>query len=172
MLGICSKERETGGVMKKHFATLFCALLPVLAFAQTDQTGATQRPDIDELLTVMRIQKLSEAALNQTRAMMAKIFERAGTSADAEDKAFAFILGEMSWDKMKGEYAKIYAEVLSPEEVKGLIDFYKSPTGQTFLDKQPLLMQKSMAMSQQKMIELMPRLQEMIKKEMPSPVPH
>jgi len=163
MLGICSKERETGGVMKKHFATLFCALLPVLAFAQTDQTGATQRPDIDELLTVMRIQKLSEAALNQTRAMMAKIFERAGTSADAEDKAFAFILGE---------YAKIYAEVLSPEEVKGLIDFYKSPTGQTFLDKQPLLMQKSMAMSQQKMIELMPRLQEMMRKQMPSPASH
>jgi len=160
--------------MKKLFATLFCAVLPLLAFAQTDQTGNTQRPDIDELLTVMRIQKLSEGAMTQMRTMMAKISEKTGSSPeDAEkaralqDKMIAIIQDEMGWDKMKAEYAKIYAEVFSPDEVKGLLSFYKSPTGQAFLDKQPLLMQKTMAMSQQRAIDLMPKLQEMMKKELP-----
>jgi uncharacterized protein len=55
--------------------------------------------------------------------------------------------------------------VFTLEEVRGLIAFYKTPAGQGFLDKQPLLMQKTMAMAQRRMMDLTPKIQEMIKQE-------
>ena len=54
---------------------------------------------------------------------------------------------------------------LLQKKSKGLIAFYKTPAGQAFLDKQPLLMQKTMEMTQKRMMEMTPKVQEMIKQE-------
>ncbi len=130
------------------------------------------RPDIDELLTLTRVQQMSESAIEQMKNMMAGVAKQTNISPDAvekskdmQDKMFALIESEMSWDKMRAEYAKVYAEVFTPEEVKGLIAFYKSPSGQAFLDKQPILMQKTMEMAQKRMMDLTPKIQGMIKQE-------
>jgi hypothetical protein len=130
------------------------------------------RPDIDELLTITRVQKMSENAIEQMKNMMAGVAKQTNVSPEAtekgkamQDKMFALIESEMSWDKMRAEYAKVYAEVFTPEEVKGLIAFYKSPSGQAFLDKQPILMQKTMEMAQKRMMDLTPKIEEMIKQE-------
>jgi hypothetical protein len=155
--------------MKKYFvAALLLFSFGLLISAQ--EKGA--RPDIDELLTLTRVQKMSENAIGQMKNMMAGVAKQTNVSPDAGEKAkamqekmFALIESEMSWDKMKAEYAKVYAEVFTPEEVKGLIAFYKTPAGQAFLDKQPLLMQKTMAMAQNKMMEMTPKIQEVIKQE-------
>ena len=44
---------------------------------------------------------------------------------------------EMSWEKIKPSYTKIYTNNFTQEEVNGLIAFYKSPTGRAFLAKMP-----------------------------------
>jgi hypothetical protein len=54
----------------------------------------------------------------------------------------------MSWEKMKPMYVQLYRDTFEQEEVDGLIAFYKSPAGQAYVTKMPLLMSKSMAISQ------------------------
>lgn len=159
--------------MKKYFvAALLVFSFGLLIFA--DEKVA--RPDIDELLTLMRTQKMSEDAIGQMKNMMAGAMKQTNVSPDVaektkaiQDKVFALIESDMSWDKMKGDYAKVYAEVFTPDGVKGIIAFYKSPAGQAFLDKQPLLMQKTMAMAQKRMMDVMPKIQEISKQESQAP---
>lgn len=157
--------------MKNYIlAVLLVLLFPLLIFSE----DKIARPDIDELLSLVRAEKMSESAIEQMKSMMAAVAKQTNAPPDAaeksqaiHDKMFALIESEMGWNKMKMEYAKVYAEVFSPEEVKGLIAFYKTPAGQAFLDKQPLLMQKTMTMAQTRMMQVMPKIQEMIKQENP-----
>jgi uncharacterized protein len=155
--------------MKKCLVVVLLLFSFALLISAEDKSA---RPDIDELLTLTRVQKMSESAIEQMKNMMAGVAKQTNVSPGAserakaaQDKMFALIEGEMSWDKMKAEYARVYAEVFTPEEVKGLIAFYKSPTGQALLDKQPILMQKTMEMAQKRMVDLTPKIQEMIKQE-------
>ncbi len=64
---------------------------------------------------------------------------------------------------MKPEYVRLYDEVYSDEELNGILAFYKSPAGQAFLNKMPLLMTKSMEIAQRRMAAVMPELQRITK---------
>lgn len=158
--------------MKKYCITLLLAISPLFSFADT----AAIRPDVDELLTVMRVEKTMQSAMEQVRkvlpqmtasiAAQAKISpESAQKSAELQDKIFKLVQDEMSWEKRKADFAQIYSESLTPQEVQGIIAFYKSPAGQAFLDKQPIIMQKTMAMQQKMMMDMMPKMQALIKSE-------
>jgi uncharacterized protein len=58
----------------------------------------------------------------------------------------------------------MYADVFTEDELRQVVAFYKSPGGQAFLDKTPQLMQRSIAMMQGLMADIMPHLQEMTSK--------
>lgn len=157
--------------MKKLLPLLFL-LLPLAAFA--DDTTPADRPDVQELLTVARMQQTSDSMMDRIKPMMDQAIQRATASmgangaallTDMEDKMSDLVKSEMGWDKMKDEYAKVFAAVYTPDDTKKLIEFYKSPTGQMFLDRQPLLLQKTMEMSQARMMEMMPKIQAMIQGE-------
>ncbi len=64
----------------------------------------------------------------------------------------------MDWDKLKPEYAQLYMETFTQEEVDGLLAFYRSPAGRAMIEKMPLLMNKSLQLSQARMQKLMPRI--------------
>lgn len=149
--------------------------LPAL-ISRAQEAAPTARPDIDELLTVSRVQKMYDDMFGRMKTMMGASAKQFSPSAEAsanikaiQDKTFDLVESEMSWDKVKGEYTRIYAEVYTPEEVRGLIAFYKTPTGQAFLDKQPILMQKTMEMTQKMMADIGPKLQAMILQNGPKP---
>jgi len=163
--------------MKKYFVTLLLALSSPL-FALADD--AVARPDVEELLTVMRIEKLLQGTMEQMKKTMPQMTanmlgKMPDLSADAAEKAkasqeriFSLVQEEMSWQKVKGDFVQIYAEALTPEEVKGITAFYKSPAGQAFLDKQPVIMQKTMLRQQKMMMGIMPKIQELLKEEIKS----
>jgi len=156
-------------------ATLF---LPLTAFAQEASQTPAVRPDIEELFTAMRLEATTNESLKAVEEMITGNFQQqfaaqAGTSPEAQakqtaiqKKIFALITSEINWAQLKAPMAKIYAETLTPEETKGIIEFFKSPAGQTFLDKQPILMRKAMEVTQTKMMEVMPKLQTLIQQEM------
>lgn len=51
-------------------------------------------------------------------------------------------------------------------EIDGLIAFYASPAGQAFINKMPVVLQKSMAISQSLMQSLMPKMSAAMKEAM------
>jgi len=82
------------------------------------------------------------------------------------NKVVAQVEERMSWDKLKPEYMKVYADVFSEEEITGIVAFYKTPIGHAMLDKMPLLMSKSMEISQRRMAGLMPEIQRQMQEVM------
>jgi len=160
----------------KTLLALFLAVCasPLLALAQ--QATAPARPDIEELLSVMRVEKTMQAAMAQVKRlvpqMTANIAAQSKLPADAaakttamQEKLFALVEQEMSWQNIKPEIAQIYGESLTPEEVKGITAFYKSPAGQAFLDKQPVIVGKTIAWKQRMMGGLMPKIQALVQSE-------
>lgn len=61
----------------------------------------------------------------------------------------------MDWDKLVSMFIGIYQESLSQEEIDGLIQFYRSPVGQTYLTKMPQIMLKT---NQQIQVTLLPMM--------------
>ena len=51
-------------------------------------------------------------------------------------------------DELADEIAAIYARNFTPDEIRDLVVFYRSPTGQKFIDKMPMVAKESLEMGQ------------------------
>ncbi len=76
-----------------------------------------------------------------------------------KSKMVALLKQEYTWDKIEPTITKIYSESFTEEEVKGMIDFYQTPSGQAVIKKMPIVMQKSMVGMQSQMNVLLPKMQ-------------
>jgi hypothetical protein len=155
--------------MKKLLlALLACASVLVSASAQTP--SATPSDDsLRELLQLSGSEKLVSDMQQQMKGMFANSMKQAcasqGTSpeqmamiAKMQEKMSDLLAEEMSWSKMETVYLQVYKESFTQDEINQLIAFYKSPTGQMFVQKMPTVMQKSMLAMQQQMGPLMEKI--------------
>lgn len=65
---------------------------------------------------------------------------------------------EYSWEKIKPSYMKIYTETFSQDEIYGLIDFFSSPVGKSYLKKMPEADMKLMAPFAEMMQDYYPKM--------------
>lgn len=78
---------------------------------------------------------------------------------DALPDQFIAIMREgMSWDRMKPLWIQIHQETFDQDEVDGLNAFYASRAGKAYLKKTPLLLQKTINLTQTLMQALMPKM--------------
>jgi hypothetical protein len=137
-----------------------------LAFAEAP-TDAT----IEELMTITKAEKMVTDMQDQVKAMMDQgmaNMTKDQKPTEAEQKALdtmvtkmtAAVKEEVSWDKLKPVSIKLYKETFSEEELKGIVDFYKTPAGEALVNKMPTLMQKTMEATQGMMGGLQPKLQQ------------
>ena len=106
---------------------------------------------------VMQIKKVQEQQLSQMQLTEPQQKE----ATEFIDKSTNFMLAEMDWEKMKGDYISIYADAFTEQDLTALIEFYKSPVGKKFIEQQPVLVQKSMEVGQKKMLKIIPEIQKM-----------
>jgi len=79
--------------------------------------------------------------------------------ASLQGTVMGIITKDMGWDKLKEDFIGMYAAVFTKEELEGITAFYKTPVGNSFIRKQPELMQKSMELSQKQMAMILPKIQ-------------
>ncbi|OQX26511.1 MAG: hypothetical protein BWK80_10065 [Desulfobacteraceae bacterium IS3] len=122
----------------------------------------------EKLLSVMNLKEMTAQILSQIKDMqMAQIMNTVSSEKDRADskvfqgKMMDFLTKELSWENLKGDYVNLYAEVFTEEELKGLTDFHSSPIGQKYLKKTPELMRRSMQISQERMMKILPEIQKM-----------
>ena len=155
--------------MKKFLSVvLFVIEICVMPLWASDET---RRATAEELLNVMEVRQSVEQSFALIKQMLPGQVEKMTTatgetniSSSLSSKTVEMMdvmFSEMSWDKMKEQYIDLYAQTFTEDEMKGIIAFYKSPAGQSFIKKQPELMKKSMEMSQKMMSKLVPKIQEM-----------
>lgn len=55
----------------------------------------------------------------------------------------------------------IYLNNFTEEEIQDLLSFYRSNTGRSLIKKTPMVMGESVKLSQEMMVEMMPKIQEL-----------
>ena len=141
--------------------------LPGVAMA-ADQD---KRALIEEIMVLTRSDAMSGQARQQVSALIQKTLQsmdvpdglRPATDQMAQDLV-SYFNEKLQWEKLKPRIADIYMDVFTEDELRQLVDFYRSPVGQTFLAKAPQISQRRAALLQDLMADLPARLDEMAAK--------
>ena len=132
--------------------------------------SAPPSPDsIEALLAATRAEKLVDTMLANVdqvmRQSMAAGVQGQQFSAEqqrvidgARAKFVQVLREELTWDKLRPLYVQIYQETFTQEEIDGLIAFYNSPAGVAFVEKMPVVMQKSMSITQSRLGPMMEKM--------------
>ncbi len=156
--------------MKSRRLISMLLLLVIISFSGAAQKTADYN-SVEELLLLMRIDETLTRTFAQMRPTFLQQFQQlAGDELTTEqaqitekylEKLFDLMEEEISWEKLKDDYIRIYSAVYTEEEIQELIEFYRSPVGQKTVEQMPVLMEQSMAISQKYLLNLMPRIQEL-----------
>jgi len=136
----------------------------------------------------MQLRKFLEGMPQQLDAYFTSLLQKSldGQSLTAEQqqsvdrmlvKLHDMMKDYLNWDSMETMYQDIYGKTFTQSEVDGMISFYSSPAGHAVVVKLPLVMQNTLAATQQRMQALLPKIQQMAKdtaaqiKASPAPAP-
>jgi uncharacterized protein len=82
--------------------------------------------------------------------------------ADFQKRVMDVVNNKLGWKALEPDFINLYASTYTEEELDGILAFYKSPVGQKMLEKTPELMTKSTQITQEKMREVQPELNQMV----------
>lgn len=127
------------------------------------------RESVDRLLVAAKLQStLSSMPANLDKSIRGAVNQALhGQPLTADDekalaalkaKMEAQVSQEMSWDKVKDIFEKVYMANFSQEEIDGLIAFYSSPVGEVFAEKQPEITQEIGVRMQERMMPVITEL--------------
>ncbi len=133
--------------------------------SQVQETMQQQMAQSMDQIKNMTMQQLKSSGAQMTPEQSQKVEQM-------QTHLMSVIQDAFSWDKIQPDMVKIYVDTYSDEELDGLIAFYKSPAGQAYVKKTPVLMNKTMEIMQQRMVTIMPQMQQLIKEaSQTKPVP-
>ena len=150
------------------------------AFAQDAEHAGQSQPKPSEqslrhLLEVTQAKKVLQAVTEQMDATFdAMVKQQLGgqqeltpeqqKSLEARRKAAREMIANLlNWDSMETLYLKVYGETFTQSEIDGMLKFYATPAGQAVIAKLPLVAKNTMSEMQQRVRQMMPKLQQMAK---------
>lgn len=152
--------------MKIILLILSFAMFSNISFADENSKAKAK-----ELMALMKIKENIEKSLAEISKFSDGMIDAQNLSDEEKKKAKeltkssteAVFKGMLKLD-WEGMFAEIYSEVFTTEDLQGLIDFYKTPVGQKFIDKQLDLQKATMGRMQIEMGKVMPEVQKAIQK--------
>ena len=152
--------------MRQAIAIVLLLLSSVLMCNAAQPTSES----IDTLLTLTRTDALIDSVYGNVEQTMRQAMAQAvaGKNLSEEQQRYlqaaparfvAIMKEELSWESLKPMYIEIYRDSFTQEEIDGLIAFYQSPVGMAFVNKMPIVMQKSMTSMQARMQPMMEKMQ-------------
>ena len=140
----------------------------LLISTQVYADDASHRQACEDLMKMMNVDKMTAPMYAHIKKiqneMMVKMNipdDMADISKKHSEKFSELMKKEMSWSNMKDDYINMYIEIFSESEIKEIIIFYNSSIGKKLIDKSPVLMQKSMEISQKRVMKLLPEMEEL-----------
>lgn len=132
-------------------------------------SGSAKRASVDELLVVTKAQarmtsifkQIKQRQLAQLKKM--KIPEKLRPIAqDYIHKVAMIYEAEMNWDKVKDDIKNAYTSTYTENEIDDLVTFFKTPEGQIYIEKTPVLTQKIIEAEQKHYEKILPRMKALI----------
>lgn len=127
--------------------------------------------EADGILTKMKFEAMwdrivgeqKKAILGGMRQQATAEFAKAGLRQDEIDglldRMSDAVVSGMQSDAMRKDFAQIYADVYTKDELRGMADFYDTAVGQAWVEKQPEVQQKLMQALMPRVMEGMPAAQ-------------
>ena len=150
------------------------AVLTVSIMA-SDNNDIQQRKKLaEQLLIKMEVPQSMTKTFNMIfRAQVAQMNKmrlnaaQKATALKVQKETMELLQKELSWNNIKSSIISVYAETFSVADLKAIIAFYSSPAGKKFVQKQPELQQRMMAMQMNLMQKLQPKIMAIVKKYSP-----
>jgi hypothetical protein len=149
--------------MKRSVLVSILAALTLAPTLMADE--ASHREAAYRYLEASQARRSLDQAMSMVETMIAQQMDSLDLPAAGQEisseirKDMLTRLSDMlRWEEMSEFLVATYVDVFSEKELLGLAEFYQSELGRKVLEKQPELMQKSMAWTQQRMQEYMPTL--------------
>jgi len=147
------------------------ASLAILLIVPAHADDASKRVKIDQLFTLLHMQKNTNALVDmqsqQVKKMLPGLFPNLKITPEQQkdfdaflEKMTAISRESLDWNKLEPKFIDIYAATYDEPTVDALLAFYRSDAGQTMIAKQPELIQKSQAITQQQVVEMQPKMRE------------
>jgi hypothetical protein len=112
-----------------------------------------------ELLAATQMQTTLDKTMDQ---IISTQMSAAPQLAPYKDALRAFYTKYLGWDAMKDDYAKLYVETFTEQELKDITAFYLTPTGKKSVELMPTLIAKGTQIGQQRLMAHMPELQQIM----------
>jgi hypothetical protein len=141
--------------MKLFFLTILIGAVALIQPAVTRADEASHRKAAESLLSMMNMDAVMGAAIDQMLAMQIK---QNPAIAPYETEMKSFLKKYMSWAGLKDDMIKIYADEFTEAELGELSAFYQTPLGKKTLQKMPTLMAKGAELGQRRVQEHLPEL--------------
>ena len=151
----------------------FCCLLFLVQHNAYAQEPLASEASVRELMVVMDTQKMMDemwtqvdmvvqSSMKQTMAGQEVTPAQQAVLDDMRKELVALMSEELSWTTFEPMMLDIYCKTFTESEVQGMIQFYKSPTGQAVIAKMPVVMQAGMQAAQGRMASLQPKLRKLM----------
>ncbi|HEX4154950.1 MAG TPA: DUF2059 domain-containing protein [Acidobacteriaceae bacterium] len=156
--------------MKRWIVIMTVVCVCGCSFARADEVS--RRAKAEELFVTMHMDQtmgqLMNAVMTQVQQMTQSVPgadrftpEQRKEVADFQQRVADVTEKKLGWKAMEPDFITLYASTYTEEELDGILAFYKSPVGQSMLEKTPELMQKGMEIAQQRVKEIQPELNQM-----------
>ncbi len=143
--------------MKKPIllALLACVLASAPVLAQQQEISPARMTAARELMAASKVRETFDATLAR---MMAAQIEANPEMHQYEQVMRDFFGKYMKWDDMEPEFARVYAETYTEEEMRDLATFYRTPLGQRLVATTPELSVRGAGISERRVQRHMPEL--------------
>ena len=156
--------------MPKFIACLWAGLLAGLLATSPARAEPASTSSVETLLALTKAERLLDAVYASMESSIGQGMRAAtaGRSVTPEQQRVldaaparmaAVMRSELRWEVLKPLIVKVYVDTFDQDEVDGLNAFFRTPVGQRFADKQPLVAQRSAVAMQSVMAALIPRMQ-------------
>lgn len=155
---------------KTLYSLAFGCLFSVTAYAETPSSAS-----IEQLIDITDSKQQYEQELQYSEQsyndMMQQLIDSQKNYLAKKDQEkfktlqkemLALMMKESQWEHIKPTMIQIFQEVYTQEEVNSMIEYYKTPIGQSILKKMPLVTEKNNAFLQQQMEKFMPQFIEQL----------
>ncbi len=125
------------------FSLILAMIVCVFSYGQTD---AEYKSTLKEMMLLSGSEETYQMAIKQMMTMLKQ--QKSEVPASVWDELEVEFL-KTSLNELVDMLTPVYQKHLTLEDIKGLIEFYKSPLGEKFAEKTPLITQESMQAGQQ-----------------------
>lgn len=151
-------------------------LLGLLFFSINAIAAQASESSIKQLLIVTHAQKIIHRFQSQYRSLMNNTFQqelKGKTLTPRQKKIMENMTNaisdtlqeEISWEKLEPMYLRVYKQTFSEKEVDSTLAFFKTPAGQAYINKMPVLMHNFMVDYEKNIAPgLLRKLQKILKK--------